>query len=185
MKNRTILITGPSGVGKTTLVNLLLQSNPKVERLVTFTTRAPRPKEKDIIDFHFISQDTFDNMVKQNDFFEHDSHYEASYGNSKEELQGIWDKGKVALLVLNTDGVNTIKEIYPEAVSIFIKPDTLENLKARMLKRPMSEEAFNKRWGTVQAELEESNKYDHTIINNQGELETALKQLEDIIKLQN
>ena len=101
---KLILLTGPSGVGKTTVALELLKAYPELERLVTFVTRPPRPGENDGVDYHFVDDERFDEMKMNGDLFEHDAHYGYNYGNSRKELERIWQSGKMALMVLDING---------------------------------------------------------------------------------
>lgn len=181
MDNKLILVTGPSGVGKTTIAYALLKEMPELERLVTFTTREQRPNEKDGVDYHFISREAFEEKIKNGQMFEHDEHYGYFYGNSKEDLEKIWDRNKIAMMVLDLQGVKTVLKVFPKATSIFLVPDTLDNLKNRILQRPMSEEDFKKRWAKATSEMAESSTCTYQVENAEGELEKTIKRVREII----
>ena len=175
------LITGPSGVGKTTVAHELLKTYPNMERLITFVTRPPRPGEVDGIDYHFINEEQFDDMKQNGDLFEHDAHYGYNYGNSRKELERIWQAGKIPLMVLDINGVKSVEKIIPEAVSIFIKADSMEHLRARIQKRPMSEADFEKRWSKVTSEMDQAHECDFMITNEEGKLDEAVESIRRII----
>ena len=178
---KLFLISGTSGVGKTTIAYKLLEQMTNLERLVTYVTREPRPNEKDGEDYHFISRDEFEQKIQNKEMFEHDEHYGNYYGNSKKDLDAIWKKENIALILLDINGVRTVKSIFPEAKSIFILPDNLENLKKRIRQRPMTNEAFEKRWEKVQEELKTADEYDFKVINTEGKLDEAVANTKDII----
>ncbi|MBU1131690.1 guanylate kinase [Patescibacteria group bacterium] len=182
MKKKLILLTGPSGVGKTTIAQLLLKQIPEMKRLVTFTTREPRPNEIDGIDYHFVTDKQFQKIKESADFFEHDTHYGYDYGNSKNELLNLWQSGKLPLMVLDINGTRTVQKIMPEAVSIFLKPDSMENLKTRILKRPMSAESFQQRWETAEKEMELADVCDFTVINAENKLDEAVAKIRELIE---
>ena len=181
MKNKLILITGPSGVGKTTIAYALLKDMPELKRLVTFTTREQRPNEKDGVDYHFISREDFEKRIENGQMFEYDEHYGYLYGNSKEDLEKIWKNNKIAMMVLDLQGVKTVLEVFPEATSIFLVPDTLDNLKNRIHQRPMSQEDFDKRWSKATSEMAESDTCTYQVENAEDELEKTIAQVREII----
>lgn len=182
MENKLFLISGSSGVGKTTITQKLLEQMPKLERLITYVTRQPRPDEINGRDYNFISEKKFKQKIKKHEFLEFDQHYGNYYGNSKKDLEDIWNQGKTALILLDINGVRTIKKLFPQAKSIFILPDNLENLKKRIRQRPMSDQAFEKRWKQVKQELKLADEYDFQIKNKQGQMDQAVEQLRKIIE---
>jgi len=179
--NKLYLVTGPSGVGKTTIANELLGLGLMLKRLVTYTTRLPRPNEVNGVDYNFVSIDEFQQKKSDNEFFENAEVYGNFYGNSRKDLEKLWADGFNALMVLDIQGVKTIEQIIPEATSIFIKPDSLENLKSRILRRPMSEDAFKKRWAKVELEMAQAHECDFMVTNEEGKLEEAVNTIKRII----
>ncbi len=178
---KLFLLSGTSGVGKTTIAYRLLEEMPNLARLVTYISREPRPNEKNGEDYHFISRQEFENKIANGEMFEYDEHYGNYYGNSKEDLEKIWKQNKIALILLDINGVKTIKKTFPEAKTIFITPDNLENLKRRIRQRPMTDEAFAKRCEQIEKELQESAKFDFIITNNEGELDSTVKKVKEIL----
>ncbi len=182
MDKKLFLISGTSGVGKTTIAYKLLEQMPNLERLVTYVTREPRPNEKNGEDYHFISRTEFEQKLANNEMFEHDEHYGNLYGNSRKDLEDIWQQGKIALILLDVNGVKTVQSVFPEAKSVFILPDNLDNLKNRIRQRPMTDEAFAKRWEQVQEELKLADSYDFQLINEEGKIDQAVKKAKAIIE---
>ena len=180
MGNKLFLLSGPSGVGKTTIAYKLLEQMTNLERLVTYVTREPRPNEKDGEDYHFISRQEFEEKIKNNEMFEYDEHYGNFYGNSRTDLEKIWQQNKIAIILLDVNGVETVKNIFPKSKSIFLLPDNLENLEKRIRQRPMSEEAFIKRWEQVEKELKQADDFDFKVINEQDKIEEAVKKVQII-----
>lgn len=181
MENKLILVTGPSGVGKTTIAYALLKEMPELERLITFTTREKRPNEKDGLDYHFISNEAFEERIENGQMFEYDKHYGYWYGNSKEDLEKIWKDNKIAMMVLDLQGVKTVLKVFPEATSIFLVPDTLDNLEKRIKQRPMSQEDFEKRWNKATGEMAESKVCTYQVENAEDELEKTITEVKEII----
>ena len=179
--NKLFLLSGTSGVGKTTIAYKLLEQMPDLKRLVTYVTREPRPGEVDGIDYHFVTREEFEKRLAAGEFFEHDEHYGNWYGNSRKDLDAIWAGGKIAITLLDVNGVRTIKKIFPEAKTIFVEPDNLENLKGRIRQRPMTDEAFEKRWVKVQEEMKEAADYDFRVVNAEGKLDKAVERVRNII----
>lgn len=180
--NKLFLFTGTSGVGKTAIAYKLLEQMPNLKRLVTYVSREPRPNEVDGEDYHFVTREEFEKKIANNEMFEYDEHYGNYYGNSRADLEKIWADGNIALILLDINGIRTIKESFPEAKSIFILPDNLDNLKDRIRRRPMTDEAFAKRWEKVQEELKHSDEFDFQVINEENKLDEAVEKVKEIIK---
>lgn len=180
--NKLILLTGPSGVGKTTIARALLKAMPNLQRLVTYTTREPRPNEQNGVDYNFVSKDEFKEKLTNNEFFESAEVYGNFYGNSRKDLEKIWRAGKICLAVLDVQGVESVKKIFPEAKTIFILPDNLENLKKRIRERPMSDEAFANRWKKVEEEMGKAEAFDFQIVNKQNAAEETAAAVKKIIE---
>jgi guanylate kinase len=129
------VITGPSGVGKGTLIRNLLERVPELELSVSATTRPPRPGEVDGVDYHFLSPDQFRRHVDAGDFVEHASYSGNDYGTLRSELQGRVDAGAPVVLEIEVQGARQVRAAMPEAVAVFIAPPSLEALRARLVGR--------------------------------------------------
>jgi len=184
MKNQDqlFILTGPSGVGKTTVAHEVLAKMPKLKRLVTYTTREPRPNEQGGIDYNFITREKFLKKKANNELFEWAEVYGNFYGNSIADLKQIWNDNKIALMVIDVQGARTIKKIFANAPVIFVLPDSMENLAKRIRQRPMSDAAFEKRWAAVQKELEFAEKCEFKPTNYEGKLDDTAMEVMTFIK---
>jgi len=183
MKNKIFVITGCSGVGKTTVGYAILKKMSKLEKVITITTREKRPKEKNGKDYYFIRERKFKSMLKNRELFEWDEHYENYYGNSKKELKRIWKKDKAALMIIDINGAMTIKKKVPESVIIFIKPGKISNLKKRILARgEVDPELLKSRLQRIRKEISQAKRCDYRVVNRQGELQKCIDRVERIIK---
>lgn len=134
---KVIILTAPSGAGKTSITKFLLANYPQLAFSVSATTRAPRGAEQDGVDYHFISPAAFEGHIYQNDFLEYEMVYEGLYyGTLKSELDRIWAQGKMPVLDIDVQGAIAIqKQLGDQAFSIFILPPSIEVLKERLAKR--------------------------------------------------
>ena len=134
---KVIILTAPSGAGKTSITKFLLANYPQLAFSVSATTRAPRGAEQDGVDYHFISSTDFEAHIRQDDFLEYEMVYEGLYyGTLKSELGRIWAEGKMPVLDIDVKGAIAIqKQLGDQAFSIFILPPSIEVLKERLAKR--------------------------------------------------
>ncbi|MFN4217360.1 MAG: guanylate kinase, partial [Brevinematales bacterium] len=162
-----IVISGPSGVGKTTLYKRLLAEFPeKLAFSVSATTRSPRPGEVDGIDYYFYTREAFEKAIKEGKFAEWANVYGNYYGTLKSELEKIMKSGKTALLDVDVQGGMSIREAFPESYLIFILPPSLEELKERILKRCSDNpETIKRRLQQASHEMEMAPFYDLCIEN--------------------
>ncbi|MBQ6516374.1 guanylate kinase [bacterium] len=173
------VISGSSGVGKGTVIREFLAKHQNFKLSVSCTTRAPRPREVDGKDYFFISRETFDEYVKNDEFIEHAEFSGNCYGTRKKFVQACLDKGENVILEIDTQGAFQIKEKMPEAVLIFMVPPSFEILEQRLRNRGTeTEEAIQKRLAQVKREMESSYKFDYTLENDT--IENAVSALEEI-----
>jgi guanylate kinase len=169
-----ILISAPSGGGKTTLCNELLTARPEMTRAITCTTRAPRPGEKDGVDYHFLDGTSFLKRVQAGNFLEHANVYGNSYGTLKAEVLDKLRKGKDVLLNIDVQGAATVRERALEdselkraLVSIFLTPPSLGVLEARLKKRGTDSPAvIQKRLSVARQEIVQWKNFDYLIISD-------------------
>lgn len=186
MNKKCFLISGFSGVGKTTIAYEVMKQRNDIEKVITSTTRAIRPNEKNGVDYYFYSHKDFEKKLQNNDFFENAEVYGNYYGSEKSEVSRIQGSGNIPLFVCDAQGVKNLSESIHNLVKIFVLPDSLENLKKRLEKREGStQEETEKRLKQVDEETEIANMCDYKIINRQGELSQAVKEVLDIIDKEN
>ena len=168
-----VLISAPSGAGKTTLCDLLLASQPNLTRAITCTTRAPRPGEKDGVDYHFFTAEEFLKRLHAGNFLEHATVYGNSYGILKSELLGKLRAGKDVLLNVDVQGAATIREqaaTEPELkralITIFLTPPSVTVLEERLKKRGADADAvIQKRLAVARQEISQWKNFDYLLIS--------------------
>lgn len=143
-----------------------LASEPGWRRGLTCTTRAPRPDEKDGEDYKFLSKDEFVRMASRGAFVEFAFVYGNGYGTPRDEILSAWADGKNVILVLDTQGKKAVKTLFPDAITVFLKPPSMEELERRIRGRGTeSEEAVRRRLDEAEAEMKKAGEYDHVLIN--------------------
>ena len=177
--NKLIVISGPSGVGKGTIVNELLKKGDYALS-VSCTTRAPRVGEREGVSYFFISKQKFLSMIEEDGFLEYDNHFENYYGTPKEFVKNQLQTKNV-ILEIEVNGALSVKNSYPEAILIMIAPPSVDELKSRLVGRGTeSAEDIESRLARLDYELSQSGKYDYTVIKD--DLERAIGEIEKIIK---
>jgi guanylate kinase len=180
---KVIILTAPSGAGKTSITRFLLANYPQLAFSISATTRVPRGAEQDGVDYHFISAADFENHIHQNDFLEFEMVYEGLYyGTLKSELARIWSEGKVPVLDIDVKGAIAIqKQLGDAALSIFILPPSIEVLKERLAKRNTeSPEKMQMRLDKAAYEISFSNQF-NAIVKNEV-LDTACAETAALIQ---
>ncbi len=180
-KSGLFVMSGPSGAGKTTLVNLLLNKYKNNFCFsVSHTSRLPREGEKNGIDYFFISKDEFENGIKKDIYLEYATVHGNYYGTSKEQIDSYIKKGINCILDIDVQGAITLMNKKVNAIYIFIAPPSIEDLKKRLYSRSTdTNEVIEKRLKTAISELEKKDIYDYIIINDN--LDRAFKELENIV----
>jgi len=177
LNKKVIILTAPSGAGKTSITQFLLANYPELAFSVSATTRAPRGAEQDGVDYHFISPAAFEEHIYQNDFLEYEMVYEGLYyGTLKSELDRIWAQGKTPVLDIDVKGAIAIQEqLGNQVLSIFILPPSIEALKERLASRNTeSEEKIQMRLDKAAYELSLSDQF-NAVVKNEV-LDTACKE---------
>ena len=175
------IISAPSGSGKSTLVNELLKLVPNLDFSISYTTRAPRGSEQNGKEYHFVSRQEFEQMIRDDEFLEHASVYGTDYyGTARRFLREAGQKGHDLLLDIDVQGAAQIKQKLPEAISIFVLPPDRQTLEWRLRKRGEdSDEVINRRLDAARREIEKYDKYDYILINDK--LEESSDSLQAII----
>ena len=178
---RVFVITGPSGVGKGTLIRTLVEQLPELRLAVSATTRAPRPGERDGVDYHFLSDDEFEARVRAGAFVEHARYAGRRYGTLREELDRHVRAGVPVVLEIEVQGARQVRETLPEAVRIFIAPPSEEALRARLVGRGTDDAGeVAARLETAREELRARDEFHHVVVNDR--LEDAVARLVEIVR---
>jgi guanylate kinase len=180
---KVFVITGPSGVGKGTLIERLLERAPQLELSVSATTREPRPDEEDGRDYHFLTPEEFEQRVEAGDFLEHATYSGNRYGTLLQEVERRLSEGRSVVLEIEVQGARQVRVAMPEAVLIFIAPPDPAALRQRLEGRGTdSEEAIERRLRTAEIELEAQPEFPHVIVND--DVQKAAAELERLVREQ-
>lgn len=177
---KLFVLSGPSGVGKGTLANMLKERNPEIALSVSCTTRAPRKGEVDGVDYFFLTRDEFLDRANRGLFYEYSEHFDNFYGTPKDYVEKMLETKNV-LLEIDVNGGELIKKQCPEAVLIFLKAPSIEALRDRLVHRNTeSYEKIEKRLARLDYEYSLEKDYDYVVVNDK--LETAYNEILEIIK---
>ncbi len=177
---RVFVITGPSGVGKGTLIRGLMERLPQLELSVSATTRPARPGEQDGIDYHFLTPEEFERRVQAGEFVEHAAYAERRYGTLRSELDGRVRAGAPVVLEIEVQGARQVRAALPEALQVFIAPPSLDALRTRLIGRGADgPEEVERRLRVAEQELQAQSEFAHVVVNDR--LEGALEQLVAIV----
>jgi guanylate kinase len=167
-------------VGKGTLIRGLMERLPKLELSVSATTRAPRPGEKDGVDYHFLTREEFNKAVKQERFVEHADYAGRSYGTLRSELENRVSAGVPVVLEIEVQGARQVRAAMPEAIQVFIAPPSLSALRARLVGRGTDDQTeVERRLRVAEQEIRAQPEFAHVVINDR--LDEALDRLTGIV----
>ena len=179
-KSMLIVISGPSGVGKGTIYNRLLDNDPSLTFSVSVTTRGPRNGETDGVDYFFISEEKYQELVAQDAFLEHVTVHGHSYGTLKSQIQEKMEKGYNVVLDIDPQGAKQVMAQWPECVSIFLLPPSYQKLRERLYGRNTDDpKEIEHRLNNARGEIEQVGMYQYTVVND--DLELAFEQVSAII----
>jgi len=178
---RVFVITGPSGVGKGTLIRSLLECRPEVELSVSATTRAPRAGERDGIDYHFLDPDEFNRRVADGAFVEHARYAGHHYGTLRAELDARAATGAAVVLEIDLQGARQVRAALPGAVQVFIAPPSFAELRARLIGRGTDDpQKVAERLALATTEIEAGGEFAHVIVNDR--LDAAVAELLEVLE---
>ena len=177
-----IVLSGPSGAGKDAVLRRMKKSGCPLEYITTVTTRPQRAKEKNDIDYHFVSTERFQEMIAHNELLEWANVYGNWYGVPYQPVKQALDKEQDVILKVDIQGAATIKKILPQAVFVFLVPPSMGELATR-LKQRHTESPFDLalRMKTAEEEIKQLPLFDYVVINKQGEIDVAVSDIEAII----
>ena len=180
-KGMLLVISGPSGAGKGTLVERLLQNDPSFCFSVSVTTRGKRKNEVEEVHEHFISEAEYDKLLDADAFLEHASVHGHRYGTLKSEVYERMERGQNVLLDIDPQGARAVMEKEPDCVSVFILPPSYSELKIRLHTRNTEQqEEIERRLGNAKAEIAQMNRYRYLIVND--DLDLAFEQLQAVVR---
>jgi len=178
-KGKLIVISGPSGTGKGTVINELLKLRPDLNFSVSATTRKPRPNESNGVEYHFLSHECFQEMIKNDEFLEYAQYVGEFYGTPVKYINESINSGTHTILDIEVQGAKQVMSKDIDAVTIFITAPSMEELEKRLRGRGTdSDEKILKRLKRSRQELKEKNKYDHIIVND-----SASRAAEEILNI--
>ena len=181
MSGKLYVVAAPSGAGKTTLVRLLLDSEPDVHLSISYTTRSPRPGEEDGREYRFVDVATFRVMLARGDFLEWAEVHGNFYGTSRKWIADRLAAGHDVLLEIDWQGAQQVRGAFPDAIGVFILPPSMEELTRRLTGRGTdSADVIERRLAVAQAEMRHVGEFDYVIINDS--LEQALDDLRAVVR---
>ena len=175
-----IVLSGPSGAGKTSFVERALKERSWLEKTVSCTTRPPRPGEVSGKSYHFLSREEFERLRNKKAFVEWAEVYGALYGTSFKEVRGVWGRGHGIIKDLDIQGARSVRRAFSRVITVFIAPPSLQELRERFLKRGSDPSSLDIRLARAEEEMSRATDYDHIIVN--GDFETAWKKLKKIVE---
>ena len=175
------MITGPSGVGKGTLIRALRERVPELELSISATTRAPRVGEEDGVDYHFLDRGDFDRRIAAGDFLEWAEYSGHRYGTLRSEVEARTARGAPVVLEIEVQGARQVRETMPEAVRIFIEPPSAETLRERLEGRGTDgQDVIEKRLEEARKELRAKDEFGHRVTND--DVDRAANELAGIVR---
>ena len=178
---RVLVLSAPSGAGKSSLARALAGADPSVRLSVSHTTRTARPGEIDGVDYHFVGEREFVAMVAAGDFLEHARVFDRYYGTSWKAVRSEIAQGFDVVLDIDWQGARQVREVFEDSVSVFLVPPSLATLRARLMRRGQdSAETIERRMRAARAELAHYDEFDHVLVND--DFDRALTALRSILR---
>lgn len=175
-----VLYTGSSGVGKGTLMERLLAADKSIRLSVSNTTRKPREGEIDGVHYNFVTEDEFVDLINKDGYLEYAKYCENYYGTPKQQVDDLLDAGYNVFLEIEVQGGLQVMKKYPDILSIFILPPSMDSLERRLRRRGTEdEETIQKRLATAKEEMKYKNRYKYNVVN--GDLDVAVDEILDIL----
>ena len=177
-----IILSGPSGVGKDAVLARMKESGYPIKYVITLTTRPQRSNERNNVDYHFVSDKRFNEMIENNELLEWANVYGNWYGVPKEEVKKALEQGQDVMVKVDIQGATTIKKILPQAVSIFLMPPSMDELLTRLKQRHTELPSdLDLRLKTAEAEMKQLHLFDYAVVNRWDEIDLAMADVEAII----
>lgn len=179
-----VVVSGPSGVGKSTIVAELARRHPQVVPIVTTTTRQRREGEIDGVHYHFVSDEEFRNLIERNGLLEYADNHGYWYGTPIDQVRGILAAGRDAILTISPEGARNVRRLVPDALLVFVMPPTMDDLTQRLRGRGSESESSlaRRREDAERWIAEEAPDYDHVVVNETGRPEEAAERIWEIIQ---
>lgn len=177
-----VVLSGPSGVGKDAVLSRMKNSDYPLHYVVTLTTRPRRAREKDSVDYRFVSGDEFESMIEDNKLLEWARVYDNWYGVPREDVRQALERGEDVMIKVDIQGAASIKKLVPGAVTIFLMPPSLDELGQRLRKRSTeSPEASELRLKTAEEEMKQQGRFDYAVVSQIDEIDRAVEEIKAII----
>ena len=181
MKGNVIIVSAPSGAGKTSLVGKLIENDPATRKSVSYTTRPRRPGEQDGSDYHFVSVEAFQAMLEDGEFLESAKVHGNMYGTGQKWLEAQRRQGYDIVLEIDWQGAKQVRSLMPEATGIFVLPPSVDALRGRLTKRGQdSDDVIARRLAAARGEVSHVHEFDYVIIND--DFDTAVQDLISIVR---
>jgi guanylate kinase len=178
---KLIVLSGPSGVGKDTVLHALFEQDPRLSYSISYTTRPPRPGEVDGVSYTFVDEATFRRLEEEGEFLETAVVHGNLYGTSRRRVEAMLARGDHVVLKIDVQGAATVRERCPDAIFIFLLPPSVEVLRQRLRDRGTDDDdALARRDADAALEMDEATRYDHLVVNDS--VDRAAREILDIVE---
>ena len=181
-KPSLFILSGPSGVGKDAVLHKLKETTLPLKYVVTMTTRPRRDRERDNVDYIFVSKEYFQDLIDNKGLLEYANVYGNMYGVPRNQVEESLDNGQDVIVKVDVQGVDSIKRIMPDSISIFLMPASISELLQRLnQRRTESRETLDLRIKTASKEIEKLSEFDYAVMNQRNEIDKAVSEIKSII----